>query len=261
MIYINTITQLHNKKRESIMNKITTAITAASILLTGVVTTAEAATYSSTKVELLYGQDFARGINGADADEATFTLANATGFTWGDSFFFADVGRVDESKKTGGTHLEFSTRYRFWQPENAGLIQGAYAIVQADMSSNAFVQQVVPMFGASLDWSVPGFNFVKTHLQYRDDPSKDGSSMQVNFVWNKSFTLGDENFSFEGFVDWTQGEGEGFGSESNLLMQPQLVWLINKNIGVGIEYQYWKNRLGIKGRNESVPQLMVRWSF
>lgn len=246
------------------MKKITTAIGATSILLTGLIgagTTAQAATFSSTKVEILYGQDYARGFNGADKDEAIFTIANATGFTWGDSFFFADVTNVDNVDGTGGTHLEFGPRYRFYKPENNDLIKGVYGIVQADITSNKFTTKVVKMGGASLDWNVPGFKFVKTHLQYRDDPTKDGSSVQFNLIWNKSFTISDENFSFEGFLDWTSGEGKGFGSESNLLVQPQLLWHVNKAVGVGIEYQYWGNRLGIDGRNESVPQIMVRWTF
>ncbi|WP_435274001.1 hypothetical protein ACMAZF_11630 [Psychrobium sp. nBUS_13] len=246
------------------MNKIKTTISAASILLaglTGAVTNAQASVWSSSKVEVLYGQDFARGFNGADQDEATFTFANATGFKWGDTFIFADVNKADDTDKTGGTHLEFSTRYRFFKPEDSSVIKGVYGIVQGDMTSNAFVQKVVPMIGGSLDWNVPGFRFFKTHLQYRNDPTKSGSSVQVNLVWNKSFTIGEENFSFEGFADWTSGEGEGFGSESNLIMQPQLLWHANKSIAVGIEYQYWKNRLGIDGRDEKVPQIMVRWTF
>ncbi|MEI6893789.1 MAG: hypothetical protein V5789_03965 [Colwellia sp.] len=244
------------------MNKIITAISAAAILLTGLsgaITPVQAATFSSTKIEILYGQNYVRGFNGADTDEAIFTIANASGFTWGDSFFFAEVTGVNDSEDTGGTHMEFSTRYRFWKPENTGVIKGFYGIVQADITSNAFVEKIVPMGGLSLDWNVPGFKFLKTHVQYRDDPTKDGTSVQFNLVWNTAFTLGGENFTFEGFADWTSGEGDG--NEVNLLVQPQLLWLINKNIGVGIEYQYWKNRLGIDGLDESVPQIMVRWTF
>ena len=246
------------------MNNIKKTISAASILMAGLTvatTSAQASVWSSSKVEILYGQDFARGLNGADQNEATFTFANATGFTWGDTFIFADVNKANDTKKTGGTHLEFSTRYNFWKPEEKGVVKGVFGIVQADMTSNAFVQKVVPMAGVSLDWGVPGFKFVKTHLQYRNDPTKDGSSVQFNLVWNKSFTVGEQNFSFEGFLDWTQGEGEGFGSEDNLLMQPQVLWHANKSLAVGVEYQYWKNRLGIDGRDESVPQIMVRWTF
>ena len=246
------------------MNKITTAI-AASTLLVGLasaaVSTAQASVWSSTKVEGLYGQDYARGFNGADKDEAIFTIANATGFTWGDTYFFADVTNISHADDTSGTHLEFGPRYRFFKPEGDGVIKGVFGIVQADMTSNKFTTKIVKMGGASLDWNVPGFKFVKTHLQYRDDPTKDGSSVQFNLVWSKHFSISDEKFSFEGFLDWTSGEGEGFGSESNLLMQPQVLWHANESFAVGVEYQYWKNRLGIAGRDESVPQIMVRWTF
>ena len=114
------------------------------------------------------------------------------------------------------------------------------------------------MAGISFDWNVPGFKFVKTHLQYRDDPTLDGSSVQFNLVWNKSFKLGDADFSFEGFLDWTTSEGAG---ASNLLMQPQLVWYATKHFGMGIEYQYWQNRIGVEGVNEKSPQIMARWTF
>lgn len=243
------------------MKKIKTTISAATILLTGLtgmVTSTQASVWSSSKIEILYGQDFARGFNGADQDEATFTFANATGFTWGDTFIFADVNKADDTDKTGGTHLEFSTRYRFVKPENNNVIKGFYGIVQGDMTSNAFVQKIVPMAGVSLDWNLPGFKFFKTHVQYRNDPTLDGSAVQVNLVWSKSFTISDANFSFEGFADWTSEEGTAV---SNLVMQPQVLWHANKNLAVGVEYQYWKNRLGIDGRDESVPQVMVRWTF
>lgn len=242
------------------MNKITIVIRTASFLFLGLsAATTQAATFSTTKVEGLYGTGLDK--RSTDGNEATFTIANATGFKWGDSYFFVDVTNVSDANSTGGTHLEFGPRYRLFKPENNEAIKGVYAIVQADMTSNRFTTKIVKMAGASLDWNVPGFKFVKTHLQYRDDPTKSGSSVQFNLVWSQSFTLGKEDFSFEGFLDWTSGEGEGFGSESNLLMQPQLLWHTNKNIAIGIEYQYWKNRFGISGLDESAPQIMVRWTF
>lgn len=246
------------------MNKLTKEIAASSLLIAvsgGVATSAHASVWSSTKVEGLYGQDFARGVNGTDKDEATFTFSNATGFSWGDTFLFADVSDISNADDTSGTHLEFAPRYRFYQAQEGGLIKGVFGILQADISSNKFTTKIVKMAGASLDWNVPGFKFVKTHLQYRDDPTKDGSSVQFNLVWNKSFTINEENFSFEGFIDWTTGEGNGVGSKSNLLTQPQVLWHANKSLAVGIEYQYWNNRLGIDGLDESVPQIMVRWTF
>ena len=44
-------------------------------------------------------------------------------------------------------------------------------------------------------------------------------------------------------------------------MQPQLVWHATKHFGMGIEYQYWQNRIGVEGVNEKSPQIMARWTF
>jgi nucleoside-specific outer membrane channel protein Tsx len=217
-----------------------------------------AATYSSTKVEFLYGYGYKRGPNFSETNEAMLTIANATGFTWGDSYFFLDTSNVDDTDETGGTHIEIGPRYRFWKAEKGATIKSFYGIVQADIDSNRFTQKITPMAGASLDWAIPGVKFLKTHLQYRDDPTLDGSSVQFTLVWNSAFTLGDENFSFEGFADWTSSEGT---SSANLLTQPQLLWHGSKHIAVGVEYQYWKNRLGIEGLDEKTPQIMLRWTF
>jgi len=237
--------------------------TAAVALALGVSAGTQAAVWSSTKVELLYGYDYKRGPGFAEVDEAIFTIANASGLTWGDSFFFSDVTDFDDRDGTSANHMEFGPRLSLLRTFGDGQwkegpIKDIYAIVQIDYDNNPFSNKWTGMGGASVDWNVPGFRFVKTHVQYRDDPTKSGSSIQFNLVWNKGFKVGEQNFSFEGFLDWTSSEGNG---ESNLLTQPQLLWHANKHIAVGIEYQYWQNRLGIDGLDEKAPQLMVRWTF
>ena len=81
--------------------------------------------------------------------------------------------------------------------------------------------------------------------------------MQFSVSWNKP--LGNAGrWSFEGFADFTSAEGS---SHSNLLTQPQLLYHPGKSIAFGIEYQYWKNRLGLKGLDESTPQALLRYKF
>lgn len=227
------------------------------------IASAQAATFSSTKAELLHGTDYKRGPSFSEVDETILTLANATGFSKGDSYFFADITNVDDSDNTGGTHLEFGPRLSLLRTFGNGQwkdgpVKDIYVIAQGDFTSNRFTSKWVRMGGVSLDWSLPGFKFFKTHVQYRDDPTLDGSSVQVNLVWNSSFKMGEQDFSFEGFLDWTNAEGT---TVANLLVQPQLLWHANKSIAVGLEYQYWQNRLGIDGLDEQAPQLMVRWTF
>lgn len=152
---------------------------------------ANAALFSSTKVEVLYGDYDERG---GGEKQAILTIANASGFKYGDSYFFTDIVDVDD----------------------------------------------------------------------RDDPLFEDKSVQLNLVWNAPFTLGSAKFSFEGFLDWTTDEGDKDDptfSKSNVLVLPQLVWHVIPNVGVGGEYQYWKNRLGIDSLDEKTPQLMFRWTF
>lgn len=240
--------------------------TAVLVVQAALISSAHAYLFTTSKVELLYGSDFARGTDFADADEGVFTFANATGWKWGDSFLFFDTANFDDNLgDPGSTHLEWGVRYRF--SKGGGPIKGVFGMVQLDWDSGRFANKITRMAGVSADWNVPGFRFVKTNILLRDDPEFDGSSVQFTLVWNKGFKIGEQNFSFEGFADWTASEGKksaapfGGYSESNLLTQPQLLWHPTKNFGVGIEYQYWQNRIGEKDVDEKVPQIMGRWTF
>ncbi len=216
------------------------------------------ANFSSTKAELLYGFDYER----SDEEQFILTLANYTSWNYADSFFFLDVGHVDDRETTDGIHLEWGPRLSLLRlsgnSAREGFLKDFYLIGQTDIDANRFTNKVTLMGGLSVDLNVPGFLFFKTHVQYRDDPTFDGESVQFNLVWNAPFKIGSQKFSFEGFLDYTTDEGD---SENNLLTQPQLLWHANDHISVGIEYQYWYNRLGIKDLEESTPQIMVRWTF
>ena len=216
-----------------------------------------AATFSTTKVELLYA-DYEERPSGKGF---IFTFANATGFTKGDSYFFADVGNAADRDGTDGIHMEWGPRFSFLRifgdGPREGFFKDFYLIVQFDFDANRFNQRTTTMGGVSADFNLPGWRFFKVHVQYRDDPLFEGSSVQLNLVWSAWFGKNDM-FSFEGFLDWTTDEGE---SASNLLTQPQLMWHANKHIALGIEYQYWNNRLGIDGLTESTPQAIARWTF
>ncbi len=245
------------------LTRLGVTVTLAAIALTGALH-ANAAVFSSTKVELLYGDYHKRG----DEKQGIFTFANATGFKYGDSYFFVDAVDVDDRDETGGMHLEFGPRLSlvraFGGKPSDGFFKDFYLITQADLDANAFNQRTTLMGGISTDLNLPGFAFFKVHLQYRDDPQYNDESVQLNLVWNAPFSIGGAKFSFEGFADFTTDEGDEDDptfSKENILVQPQLLWHVTPNVGLGIEYQYWKNRLGIDGVDESTPQLMFRWTF
>ena len=248
--------------------KISPVLTASAVVLTSALFTApvaQAANWSSTKLEVLSGSNYEFR---NDESQSILTLANASGFDYGDTFIFADYGDWRDSDGTDGIHSELSGRLSFlrtfgdgaWKD---GAIKDIYAIMQFDITGNKFANKTVDMFGVSIDWALPEFRFFKTHLQTRDDPTHDETSTQLNLVWNKGFNIGEAAFTFEGFLDYTtESDKKGGGiSASNTLTQPTVVYHVNKHVALGIEYQYWQNRLGVEGNDEKVTQLLARWTF
>ncbi|MGQ7247340.1 outer membrane protein OmpK [Halomonas sp. V046] len=245
-------------------------LTATSVLL--ISQGASAALYSTTKVEALYGWDYEdRADAGFGIDNqrhAIFTIANASGWTYGDSYFFADFTNVDrdteDEQDYGSTHAEWNLRGNIGKvlgrDLSFGPVTNLYLSGQLDFDRNSAVRKTTHMVGLGYDIEVPGFAFFKVFTMYRDDDSDaaDGTSEQLTLAWNSPFTIGDAKFSFEGFLDYTTEEGD---LEEQLLTQPQLMWHANDHIALGLEYQYWHNKFGLDGTDESLPQAIVRWTF
>ena len=70
------------------------------------------------------------------------------------------------------------------------------------------------------------------------------------------------DWKLSGFIDIAGAEGSGNEkSEQNILAQTQFTWVVNKELELGFEYQYWQNKYGIKGLNEKVPQFLAKWKI
>jgi len=49
--------------------------------------------------------------------------------------------------------------------------------------------------------------------------------------------------------------------EAHILAQPQFRYFINESVAIGIEYQYWMNKLGDPNTDESTAQALLVWKF
>ena len=109
-----------------------------------------------------------------------------------------------------------------------------------------------------MDLDLPGFRFVRVHAYHRDDPQRPGSTWQSTIVWNRPFQLGGQSFLAEGFADLAGGEGAGTDHQ---LIVPRLLWQVPaaEHVWVGVEYQYWHNKFGVSGVDESVAQFQVKF--
>lgn len=122
------------------------------------------------------------------------------------------------------------------------------------------------LYGVGFNIKIPEFQFVILNAYARRDPAYHGTTYQISWAWGLPFKFGDRvRFAFGGFCDYAGKQGR---SAANFLAKPQLLFdmgnlLFRKpnNIFAGMRYVYWHNKLGIKGLNESVPELMITWQI
>jgi hypothetical protein len=129
--------------------------------------------------------------------------------------------------------------------------------------------------GLQWDVVVPFLDFFSATSVIREDRLFEGVDLQLGAAWQKSFSLGTQDFIFGGFFSWGLfGEGKSknpnVAAEGNnfFLTQPQLLWDFGKaiqftpaKIYLGFEYQYTINRYLIEGKSENMLQGMIRWNI
>ena len=129
-------------------------------------------------------------------------------------------------------------------------------------------------YGLHWDLAVSWLDFINVTTVIRDDRAFKGVDLQLGTAWQKSFSLGSQDFIFGGFLQWGlfgEGVAEKLGGiEGNnfITSQPQLIWDFGKPIGftpakiyLGFEYQYTLNRYLIEDKSENLLQGMVRWNI
>ena len=208
------------------------------------------------------------------------TFQHAGGWKYGDTFFFIDM--LDDRLVDGFNDLEF---YGEWYPTlSISKIMGKTSPVWAitDLSlvmgtnfdGDANVFKYLP--GARLSWNVPGFIFLNTMFTAVMDASygvefgsapTTGNGFMFDVSWLYPFSIGFQQFAFTGHAEYISGVDDELGQELEawILAQPQLVWDVGAAFGgsgghllAGIEYQYWRNKLGTKTQ-ESALELLIVW--
>lgn len=216
-----------------------------------------AADWSSTYITYLNGTGFVMpGDDSGDISYDTITIENASGLKYGDTFFFFDI--TDTDSDNVGIYGEIAPRLsssKIFDYKWNGFVTDILLASQLNFATGT---RRVELYGIGLDFKIPGFDFFQANFYRRDNKSVKGVSEQLTLAWQSSFELG-VPLVFAGFLDYASKEGDEV--EANLLTQPQLMWMVMKNLGVGIEYLYWQNKFGVEDLDESVTQLLVKWTL
>jgi nucleoside-specific outer membrane channel protein Tsx len=236
---------------------------------------AELFEWSSTELQYLHGGDFRQPNNPNDIDRSIITLSHADGWMLGRNFFFMDT-LISEQGESSQVNL-YVEAYSYLSLSKISGINLSYGLfrdlsftagVNAGENMNSkFSGTRIVLYGATIDFNLPGFKmFTVDFLRHQViEPVSLGTSWQITPVWKLPFTLFGTHWSLEGFADFIAAKGPNYSS--NILAQPQLRLDVGDFFGVGnqffvgVEYQYWGNKYGIRGLNEGLPQALLVWKF
>ncbi|OZG73957.1 hypothetical protein BTA51_09260 [Hahella sp. CCB-MM4] len=250
---------------------------AAVFLLSASALSVSAANWSVTEAQMQHG-DLKQAFVNEDRSTTILTLQHASGWAYGDNFFFFD--HLNYSNEAGGDGDEL---YGEWYSNfSLGKISGkdlSFAFVRdlgviAGFNFAPEVDTIYYLPGIRLALDLPGFAFANldmtAYIQDSDMLPKEDDSFMVDFNWAYPFSIGSAAFSVEGHVEYIDGAENDAGGEreSWILAQPQVRYDIGKSLFsqpdslfIGIEYQYWQNKLGDKNTDENTVQALGVWRF
>jgi nucleoside-specific outer membrane channel protein Tsx len=220
------------------------------LMLARAATAGDLLQWQDNSISYLYGDNFELD----PETQQTLTFEHVSGWSMGDLFVFVDGIYWDGARDFKGDR---ATYYGEIAPRlSAGkildkdlsvlfikdfLLSGCY-----EFGKNSDENLLV---GPAIDLNIPGFDFVQLNLYRRfDDMSSDSDSWQLTPVWKTTIPVGNTSIVFDGFIDWV------FGDETrNLHICPQLKLDVGALVGMeagtlyaGIEYDYWKNKYGVR---------------
>lgn len=224
---------------------------------------AVAADWSTTSVSALYGTDHKVS---SRSEMTIITLEHASGWKYGDNFFFFDSYQPMEDGTTiyGEWHPRLSFGKITGRDTSFGPVKDVLLASEINMGEGVRIY----LYGLGFDLDIPHFAFFSVNVFIRDDNNSEDTTYQISPSWNLPFTIGQANFEFGGFVDIAGEEG---AAKANILAQPQLLldlghfWGKDRTLYVGTEYQYWNKKYGLDlpddASSESFAQFMVKWVF
>ncbi|WP_372874238.1 outer membrane protein OmpK [Pseudomonas sp.] len=257
--------------------------------------------WQDNSLSYLYGDNFQRlNFNGEEQrSQTTFTFEHASGWAWGDMFYFLDYVRADnvqsrgsftngsfeQDNKSSFYYMEFSPRVSLsWltgQDLSVGPLKDVKAAFTYEKGEGGPATENY-LYGLGFDWDVPGFAYLKTNL-YRvkinnqvffADQDSNGYATQLTVAGAYPFAIGEQDFVVDGYLDWRSPSDEA-GTQTSVGSSIQVKWDAGKalfgkerKLYVGTELNMWHNKYGIKpidgstdGFDQTAVQALVKYHF
>lgn len=253
------------------------ALTFLGLALSSAQSQAKMLIWQDNSLTYLYGWNFE-----VDPErQQTITYEHASGWKWGDLFWMVDYLNYNGGKTGAGYNssywTEFSPRLSFGKLSgkqiNAGPITDVLLAMTYEQGRGDIKYYLA---GPGFDLDIPGFDFFQLNFYYRhgDDPATERGPIQITPAWSITWPLGNSTLTFAGYIDWVINDDDDVGYKNNFHLGPQLRYDLGKallwgekQLYVGIDYDYWTNKYGIEDgnfgldTNQSAPSLFVRAHF
>lgn len=225
---------------------------------------AETASWRASNIQFLHDNQYELG----PKTRESITIEQANSWLYGESYFFTNIF----NRRDVGTefYAEFYPRIT-WQavtgrPSPVEIVDDFSLVAGLNIGNlprtdpfKAYLLGLGVKFKTSvmdnLSLSVTAFKSDNAHT----------TGIQVSQVWAKKFSLGQHRFWFKGFIEWQSAKATG--KKATLATQPQLLldighyWQKDHQIYAGIEYAFARNKYGVDGVIERVPQAMLLIPF
>ncbi|MGZ8196053.1 MAG: DUF5020 family protein [Methylosarcina sp.] len=232
-------------------------------ILTADESSAKVIDWTSSNIQLLYGNDFEFG----DDERTTVTVEHAHGWQYGTNFFFVDLlDRNDIGFEVYAEVYSYLSLNKLGGHSLAlGPVKDVSLMVGLNISNKPENDSFKAyLFGLSFDFSNPLTDYLQLDIAaYKADDISGKYGLQFTPVWSIPFDVASLRFKFRGFTDFRTGNTNASG-HFHILAQPQLLLDMGNLVGwkndkvyIGTEYSLWYNKFGVKGAHESVVQAMI----
>jgi len=221
-------------------------------------------TWTSSNIQGLYGGDFIL----SEPQRGTVTIEHAHGWKYGDNFFFVDMYNSQGFEVYAEVYSNFSLSKITGKKVAWGVVKDVSLMLGLNISNRPESRRFQAyLWGVNLDLANAYFDYLSLSIAAYKDDAVASYGVQITPVWSYSFHLAQLGFKFKGFVDIKDGKSNAEGNVT-MLAQPQILLDVGALSGwksgvvyMGMEYSYWLNKYGIKGKDESALQGMVSVFF
>ena len=223
------------------------------------------------------------------------TFQHASSWEYGENFYFFDYlnygqseyERINSLNQTKEIYGEWYSSFSLSKLSNINFRYGAIRDIGliAGFNFPVNIDTIYYLPGIRLSLDLPNFTFSNldfmAYIQNNASNIGNGISIReenswmVDFNWSYNFKILQSKWILEGHIEYVNGSPITISQnnsitnskrESWILAQPQLRYDISSSFDIppnrlyiGLEFQYWKNKLGDKSTDEKTVLLLIVW--